>query len=307
MTTHLVLVHALSPLHPGTGQAVGAIDLPIARERPTGIPLVPGSSIKGALRARSTPGDEITCAVFGPDTANSSEHAGGVQFSDAHLVLLPVRSVAGTYAWVTSPYLLRRLARDAREAGLALPSAVSAPASEKDCTVLAKTLTLAPTGPGASRRVVLEDLDFAAKVQGAEDDPLRQLAGALGERLFPNDTADFLAWRQSLVDRFCLVHDDVMSLLLLTATEVSARVRLAEETKTVAKGALWYEEALPAESVLAGLAVAADVQAVGRRQEHTAGSLLAHVTSLTGGMVQLGGKANVGRGSCLVRLSGGAA
>src|SRR5947199_2222222 len=143
MTTHLVLVHALSPLHPGTGQAVGAIDLPIARERPTGIPLVPGSSIKGALRARSDPQDEMTWAVFGPETALSSEHAGGVQFSDAHLVLLPVRSVAGTYAWVTSPYLLRRLARDAREAGLALPGAVPAPATVNDCTVLSETLTLA--------------------------------------------------------------------------------------------------------------------------------------------------------------------
>ena len=53
MTTHLTLVHAMSPLHAGTGHSVGAIDLPIARERPTGIPLIPGSSLKGALRARS--------------------------------------------------------------------------------------------------------------------------------------------------------------------------------------------------------------------------------------------------------------
>ena len=98
-----------------------------------------------------------------------------------------------------------------------------------------------------------------------------------------------------------------MALLLDTATEVSARVRLAEETKTVAKGALWYEEALPAESVLTGLVVASAVKAVpGKRADHPASALLAHVASLTRkGMVQLGGKANVGRGSCLLRLSGG--
>jgi CRISPR-associated protein Cmr4 len=306
MTTHLVLVHALSPLHPGTGQAVGAIDLPIARERPTGIPLIPGSSIKGALRARSDPNAEITRAVFGPDTAASSEHAGGVQFSDAHLALLPVRSVAGTYAWVTSPYLLRRLARDAREAGLVLPGKVPAPASVENCMVLSPTLTLAQSGAGDSLRVVLEDLDFRATVQEGADEPLRQVADALGKRLFPDDAADAADWRRSLVDRLCLVHDDVMALLLETATEVSARVRLAEDTKTVAKGALWYEEALPAESILAGLALAGDVKAAGKRAEHPAADLLAHVLSLTRkGMVQLGGKANVGRGSCLVRLSGG--
>jgi CRISPR-associated protein Cmr4 len=154
--------------------------------------------------------------------------------------------------------------------------------------------------------VVLEDLDFQATVLAAGS-PLGQVATALGTRLFPDDAADALDWRRSLLDRLCLVHDDVMSLLLETATEVAARVRLAEETKTVAKGALWYEEALPAETVLAGLVVASDVSAAGRRAAHSASELLAHVASITRrGMVQLGGKANVGRGSCLVRLAGGA-
>jgi CRISPR-associated protein Cmr4 len=307
MTTHLVLVHALSPLHPGTGQAVGAIDLPIARERPTGIPLVPGSSIKGALRARSETGLELTRAVFGPDTVDASEHAGGVQFSDAHLAFLPVRSVAGTYAWVTSPYLLRRLARDARETGLALPAAVLAPAVVGRCTVLSETLTLpgSRTGNG-TRRVVLEDLDFEATVERAAGAPLPRIAAEIGKRLFPDGADDAPGWRQVFQDQLCLVHDDVMALLLETATEVTARVRLAEETKTVAQGALWYEEALPAESVLAGLAVAANVEAAGKRAKHAAAELLAHVATLTRGMVQLGGKANVGRGSCLVRLAGGA-
>ena len=36
MNTHILFLHALSPLHPGTGQGVGSIDLPIARERSTG-------------------------------------------------------------------------------------------------------------------------------------------------------------------------------------------------------------------------------------------------------------------------------
>src|SRR4051794_30535725 len=160
MATRLVLVHALSPLHAGTGQSVGAIDLPIARERPTGIPLIPGSSIKGALRARSGKGDPFTKDVFGPETAQSSEHAGSVQLSDAHLLLLPVRSVAGTFAWTTSPYLLRRFVRDAREAGLTLPLP-PVPDEAGTCIVLTETLTL-PQGTG--RRVVLEDLDFTPQL-----------------------------------------------------------------------------------------------------------------------------------------------
>jgi CRISPR-associated protein Cmr4 len=309
MATRLVLVHALSPLHAGTGQSVGAIDLPIARERPTGIPLVPGSSIKGALRARSGKNDPLTRDVFGPETAQSSEHAGSVQLSDAHLVLLPVRSVAGTFAWTTSPYLLRRFVRDAREAGLSLPLP-PIPAGPDRCTVLADTLTL-PQGDG--RRVVLEDLDFQSQTV-AGDSPLATLAAHLGRLLFPDGSPETAGWRQSLKERICLVHDDIMSLLLETATEVAARVRLNEETKTVAKGALWYEESLPAESILAGLAVAWDIQGSegnggnggNGRTKRTGDDLLRHLESLTGSMVQLGGKANVGRGSCLLRLGGAA-
>src|SRR5438270_6115937 len=163
METRLTLIHAMSPLHAGTGQSVGAIDLPIARERPTGIPLIPGSSIKGALRARSQGKDaQMTRDVFGPDTASSSDHSGSVQFSDAHLLLMPVRSVRGTFAWVTSPYLLQRFARvakEAKEAGNAGLDFSGLPASpkEKECCVLSDTLSI-PFQKG--KRVVFEDLDF---------------------------------------------------------------------------------------------------------------------------------------------------
>jgi CRISPR-associated protein Cmr4 len=49
-TTQLLFIHALSPLHAGTGQSIGAIDLAIARDRATQFPYLPGSSLKGSLR-----------------------------------------------------------------------------------------------------------------------------------------------------------------------------------------------------------------------------------------------------------------
>src|SRR6185295_6986297 len=180
MRTRLVLVHALTPLHAGTGQAVGAIDLPIARERPTGIPIVPGSSIKGALRARE---EDPTWrrVIYGPDTKAEDDHSGALQFSDVHTVFLPVRSLAGTYAWVTSRYLLSRLARDAREAGHELPAAPGAPTIEA-CLVLGRDLVATVA---AGDRVVLEDLDFAP---AAETPPaLASYAELLGGCLYPGD------------------------------------------------------------------------------------------------------------------------
>jgi CRISPR-associated protein Cmr4 len=300
MSTRLVLIHALSPLHPGTGQAVGAIDLPIARERPTGVPLLPGSSLKGALRARDA--SPLRQVVFGPETRDASDHAGAVQFADAHLVLLPVRSLAGTFAWATSPYLLTRLARDAREAGLELETAPTVPSIER-CGVLSEKLS---ARLGNERRVVLEDLDFAPDLEPepkGKKGPLRRLAAALAQALFPGDGACEQAGRESVSGRICLLHDDAMSYLLETATEVVARVRLDEGKKTVAKGALWYEESLPGESVLVGLAVGSDVKRNGTA--HGADALLDHVAKVAGGLVQLGGKSTVGRGSCRVTLARG--
>lgn len=300
MTTRLTLIHAMSPLHAGTGQSVGAIDLPIARERPTGVPLIPGSSIKGALRARSTGRDpQKTRDVFGPDTVDASAHSGSVQFSDAHLLLLPVRSVRGTFAWVTSPYLIRKLARVAREAGFDLASLPEPPAANA-CCVLGNTLTIEV---GTGRKVVFEDLDFI--VDTAQEARLRAFAVVLGSILFPESSADWFDWRTSLIERICLIHDDMMSFLLDTATEVNAHVRLDNDTKTVAKGALWYQESLPAETVLAGIAVAAEVKAVNGRTAQNGKDLLDYVTSLTNGLVQLGGKATVGQGSCFVRVAEG--
>src|SRR5712692_8487119 len=111
----LTFVHALSPLHAGTGQGAGIIDLPIAREKATGLPYLPGSSLKGTLRAQCNPKDQKCRQVFGPDTEGlqtENAHASSVQFSDQRLLLLPVRSLAGVFAWVTSPSVLRRLLRD---------------------------------------------------------------------------------------------------------------------------------------------------------------------------------------------------
>ena len=309
MKTRLYFVHALSPLHAGTGQSVGAIDLPIARERPTGIPLVPGSSIKGALRAscreRYKEDEGKTITIFGPETPNAGEHAGAVQFTDAHLLLLPVRSICGTFAWVTSPFLLQRFSRDAKEAGDAIAFG-ERPRNESECFTVADAAI--KTNVNNAPKVVLEDFDFAPSTSEKHQKGVATLADLIGLRIFSDADSH---WRDTLKKRLCIVHDDVMSLLLETATEVVARIRLDENTKTVAKGALWYEEALPTESILYGLAAASDVTPKGvkdgsKRQIMNAGELLDAVARIPTGMLQLGGKATVGRGVCQLSMKAGA-
>jgi CRISPR-associated protein Cmr4 len=280
MLTRPFLLHALSPLHAGTGQAAGIVDLPIARYRSTGIPFVPGSSIKGVLRdARRANGvekDDLLLAVFGPGTNDPAAHAGALVVGDARLLALPVRSFRGTFAWVSSPLLLELARRDLGEvaSGLNLPS-------------LAGRAARVTNGSAClfENKIYLEDLDLEAKTDLACDGWARFLSPLVspGEDIFSK--------------RFVVVDDDTMSFLMETATQLDARVRLDPTTRTVAQGALWLEESLPPESLLLGL-LAAD-----RSRRNGLAMSPAEVLDYALGeatVLQLGGKATVGRGRCRI-------
>lgn len=280
MTTQLLFIHALTSLHPGTGQGTGVIDLPVAREVATGIPYLPGSSLKGVLR-ESCEDQTDRDYVFGPGAGSITDanaRAGAAIFADQRLLLLPVRSLAGTFAWVTSPFVLRRFRRDCGLTGIQPPPLPTSPDLEK--ARVPKGTVLRPPGPG--KTIYLEDLDLESAL--AKD--ARLWAAWLGQVLFPADAE----WQAMLSERFCIVHDDVLSFLLETATEITAR-NVLDENKTSKN--LWYVETLPAETVLYGPVLA---QQVG--DGLSPAETLVKVNELLAGPLQLGGNASVGRGLC---------
>lgn len=112
---HLVL-HVVTPLHVGVGQGIGGVDLPIARERATGLPYIPGSTLKGCLRASLGESPAVP-TLFGGEPGAVPLVAGAVYFGDAHLVAMPVRHATKVFVWITAPHVLRT----ARRLGLDLP------------------------------------------------------------------------------------------------------------------------------------------------------------------------------------------
>ena len=284
MNTRLMFIHTLSPVHVGTGQSVGAIDLAIARDRATGFPVIPGSSIKGVLRDISLGvGTLDTVRIFGPETDRASDHAGAVSMGDANLLLLPVRSVYGTFAWSTSPWLLARFARDAVEAGFENIPTIPTLAGLESCLIHEHSTI------DSDQRVFFEDLDLLGE-PGVE-----YWADCLGGLLFSDDPF----WRELLNGKLCIVHDDVMSFLATHAIDISARIRLEHERKTVADGGLWYEESLPAESILTSLVLAAP----NRKTRLDSRQILDTVGGLLQSPIQLGGNATIGRGRCRAFLA----
>lgn len=279
MRTTPFIMHALSPLHAGTGQAADIVDLPIARLKSTGIPFVPGSSIKGVLREarRDSLGDDdpVLLAVFGPDTNDAGDHAGAVVLGDARLLALPVRSFKGTFAWVSSPLLLTLARRDTQDETLPVPSGLGRKAwlGEEAQGTLAYRDTL-----------YLEDLDLPVEAQDLTK---------WHELLAPVFGSDGDLFRR----RFAVVDDETMTFLWETATQLDARVRIATETGVVAKGALWLEESLPPETLLIGVigAERSRKKDVEMTPQEVAGLALPGEEIL-----QFGGKATVGRGRCRI-------
>lgn len=285
--TRMYWLHALTPVHVGSGFGLGFIDLPIMREKVTNWPVVPGSAVKGVLAedhgASTKEGrDKVPKlrAAFGSG-GDENANAGALVFSDARLVCLPVRSLYGTFAWATSKLALQRLKRDldAAKAGGTLPE----PPGETGRALVAQRSAVA-----SGNKAYLGDLDFTTDATNAD---AQKWAVALSQELFAHDAA----WRTEFQARFIILPNDSFDYFCETGTEVAAHIKIDPDLKTVDKkqGGLWYEESLPAETILAGLVWCDRVFGNGVTREDVLVYARAKAES---GEIQIGGKATVGKG-----------
>ena len=302
--SELLFIHAETPMHPGTGSAIGTVDLPVAREKHTSWPLIPASSLKGVLRDRchsNSRGTDEFLAVFGPEPGDdnpdrkASEHASALSLTDARLLAFPVRSVKGLFAWVTCPAALQRLERDARLAG------------NEDLKAKAQACLSTNPQPGGktalsaseqimlgNNQMVLEEFDYSC--QQAAD------VRALGESLDA-----LLGTGTRLSTHLAVVSDDFFTHYAKFATEVMARIGIDYETKTVRTGALFYEEFLPAGVVFYTMAMACKPHAEKSGGLASGRDVLDYVKKQAGepAILQIGADATIGKGLCTVSFAEG--
>lgn len=289
MAHRLLGLTTQTPLHAGAGSATEVIDLPIQREAHSDWPCVFGSSMKGALRAAAECcnllDDQRIATLFGPDTRNASEHAGSLLVSDARLLLLPVRSLTSHYRWVTCPALLRRCLRDAQRTGYTF-EAPGIPAVDAGVALVAHTIA------NADQALYLEEFSFTPHV----DETLQALAELIARLVEPERAEDI---RRQLT----IVDDDSFRHLCRSAIPVQPHVRIKNNTKTVADGALWYEENLSPDSVLY-ITLSAQPSRNTRDADETPDAQLAHLLQALFGerpWLQVGGNETVGMGWCHVQ------
>ena len=266
-------------LHCGAGQSIGTVDQPIMREKSTHLPIAPSASIRGVMKQyfsqQATQNAQLTQTLFG-----DHQQAGTLSLTDAHLLLLPVRSVYGVLAYATCPFILQRYQAD-QPALAALPIPV---ANAEQAFVTSANQNCAPNQ--SEKTIVLDLLD----IQAQADDATEQWARTIAESVYPDDTES----RAYLHDRIIVLPDNLFMFLTQTAMDIRSRIRINQETGVVADGALWTEENLPAESVLWG------GYAIQERDGQTGSEVSFQGVMQTSPLIQLGGNASTGSG--LVRM-----
>lgn len=297
MQTKVLYLFTRTPLHVGAGPSVGAIDQPVQRERHTGHPIIPGSSIKGVLRdaatRRSSDETEIDDA-FGPEDSTSKQsekitRAGNLSFSEARVLAFPVRSAKGAFAFITCPFLLNHFKRLTGNADLPDLSDIA-----DQCCLASDGVTFAD-----KKAVVLEEYRFAhqGNVPAAWADALQSVI---------TDPV----WR-TVTKRLVVLSDGDFAHFVKSTTEISNHNRINAETGTVEEGALFNLECVPAETLFI-----ASVHVIGRKKvqikqkdkpEATIYSsdsekLITDLIAETP-LLQFGGSSTTGRGFCSLSLS----
>jgi len=312
-SSRLLTIFTRTPLHVGAGASVGAIDQPVIRERHTGFPVIPGSSIKGVLadlwhadisetekgRIGRDPSKDITW-LFGSDDANGNKaSAAAISVGEARLLAFPIRSAKGSFAWVTSPTLIARAARDGVAGITPLASNEFAKLSDAHAFYANDSqapLNIPPANGAAFDKVVLED--YVLKHAGSLPDGLAEALASLASTV-----TDF---RTTIGNRLVVVSDGMMSHFSHTACEIAQHVRINDATGTAAEGGLFNQENVPADTLFYAVIHAtkprsAAHRAAGKTPLDALNALDARLSSLeVKNTLQIGGDATTGLGFCTV-------
>jgi CRISPR-associated protein Cmr4 len=292
--SNLLFLMSQTPMHAGSGDSLGIIDMPIQRERHTSFPKIEASSLKGSIRehferAKGEKDKEILAASFGTEGENGKgSRAGALGFTDARLLLFPVKSMKGVFAWVTCPKIISVFNEELSLSGYEIQFDV-----QENTVATGNNLSL------NSNKIVLEEYTFEVNdVTGAKN-AVNELGAWLSSNLL--DGKGYFA--DKLKTDIVVLKDDDFKDFVNLSTEVLTRTRIDNETGTVADGALFTEEYLPAEAIMytnvltaAEFATADDKKAA--KQFDTEADLRKYFREFISqdNVFQIGGNATLGKG-----------
>lgn len=309
----LLFYVAETSIHPGSGSEVGIVDLPIQREVHTEVPIIRGSSLKGAFRdywrelkrknANNIEEEKKKLEasflelIFGPEPeeGESESFASAASFTDARLLLFPIKSYKNIFAYITCPAVLKKFIQDLKWTGIKINDFLK----EDLKKVLEKAVETGKAIAGNEMNqdgyVILEEHKFNIKSN------INNFGKNLAEVIFGENAEDF---RKEKVERHLVIlSDDDFRFFIKHSTEVIARIKIDQKTGTVKSGGLWYEENLPSESILYNLVLFSDSRKPATKEKKEEEEKIYAARDIKDAfndgipeILQLGGNETVGRG-----------
>lgn len=237
-----IIIKAITPIHAGMGRTLGLIDMPIQKEKHTGIPKIEGSTIKGCLRELyriKNQGGNID-KLFGPEKGEDSASILG--FTDAKLLFYPIITLEGIFAYVTCPYLLNRYFQD---------------------EILKKQIENQIEYEKPDKNMFLEELqEGKCIILDKDNDNEHNTSIVLDEYYFQENKYYFTNNEEVLKNldlknfnlnkskKAVIISDNDFIEIITLCREVITRNKINHDTGTVAKSSLFSEEYLPSETIL---------------------------------------------------------
>jgi CRISPR-associated protein Cmr4 len=286
----------------GAGQSVSYVDLPVQRERHTSFPVLWSSGIKGVIRdlaSRVWNDKDKVETIFGPEDG-SSDFASCISITDAKILLYPVRSVKGVFAWITCPFVLRRFKEDLNAIGIGLNVQIFDVSDDKVLVSNSSVLKI------DNNQVALEE--FVFEVDNSNNQNVDNLAEEIFQFLpqleFVNNEEEK---KKFLKYHLAIVSDNVFRDFVNYAVEIRTRIRIDQALGTVDKkrGGLFSEELIPSESVFYSILFFKDSFKPNFKID--AESIFSEINSLLSknSLLQLGGDETLGKGLMRVNLNEG--
>ena len=290
-------IHTITPMHVGSGSDLGIVDMPIQRESHTSYPKIEGSSLKGSIRGafENKEIDELKIhQIFGYDETNASstaecvfdklkdKYAGALGFSDARILLFPIKSVKGVFAYVTCPDVIKRYKNDLEISG---QTDISFEILKENTITQNSKIKLDDEDV-----VILEEYSFEV----SEDDNTNELARSLAKKTGISE----------IEEKLIVLSDDDFKDFVNMFTEVITRTKIDNKTGTVKDGALFNEEYLPSETVMYSMVFASSIIPDIGNDIKNEDDVMKFFKDNCPNVIQIGGNATIGKGICKI-IKGG--
>lgn len=259
--------------------------------------------IEGKKEIKLIKYNESVSLAFGPE--NGDDHAGALGLTDARLLLFPVKSMKGIFAWITCPRVLERFRNDLKLCGI----------TDFPQILEQNSIPSVPTGSQLiikDNSIVLEEYTFKVSKDTSGNGVCSKLADWFSQNSVPNG-AEYKYWKDKIKNDIVVLKDDDFKDFVNLSTEVITRIKINNETGTVQQGALFTEEYLPTETILYSLALTTPIFKEKEEEKgifaKTNGAaeedlVLDYFVKGLPSVIQIGGNSTIGKGIVRIKIWG---